>query len=88
MKRIRLTRILIGGVISASAIALITAPVLADSVSSEGAINNIDPVISAVSMKNGDGTAFATPADCETEYRIDFTIADDNTLEDLTDIEI
>jgi hypothetical protein len=82
-------KIVIIGLISTMVLVLALAtPVLADSISSQGAVNNIAPAISSVSLKNGDGSAFSGPADCETEYRVDFTITDDNTLEDLTDVDV
>ena len=81
-------KVMIAGLISTTVFVFAPATVLADSVSSQGAVNNIAPAISVVSMKNGDGSAFSAPADCETEYRVDFTVTDDNTLADLTDVDV
>jgi len=86
----RKTGKILGALLMALALTLTLAPVgvLADGLDPEGDINNVAPTISAYSMKNGDGTAFGSTADCEVEYRVDFTVTDNNTLEDLTNVRV
>ena len=51
-------------------------------------IDNISPVISTVSLKTTGATSKNDSAiDVWTEYRISLTLADDNSLEDITDLE-
>ena len=76
-------------VLTIMALLLIPAsPVLADDVGGEGGVNNIEPVISSVLLRDSGDTANATALDSEVEYLAKFTVTDDNSMYDITTVTV
>ena len=63
-------------------------PVLADDIGGEGDVNNIDPVISSVSLRDAGDVGDVTALDPETEYLVKFAVADDNSMYDITTVTV
>ncbi len=65
---------------------LAPAVVFADDAGGEVAVGNIDPVISAVALRDAGDVGAVTELDPETEYLLKFTVADDNSMYDIDNV--